>query len=148
METEIRRAVLADLDELLPLVHGYRAFYEQAHDADEERAFIARMLRDATGAIFLARRAGAAIGFAQLFHAHSTVRLGTSLILEDLFVEPGARGGGVASALLAAACAYAREIGAVGMFLETAADNAVARRVYERAGWQRERVFVKYNAPE
>jgi ribosomal protein S18 acetylase RimI-like enzyme len=45
------------------------------------------------------------------------------------------------------AAAHAREIGATGMFLETAMDNQPAQRVYERAGWTREGRFFKYNAP-
>ncbi len=144
---EIERARLAGIEELLPLVRGYREFYGQRHDAAAEHAFVQRMLRDETGAIFLARGDGAAVGFVQLFRTYSTVWLGTALILEDLFVDPRARRRGVGAALLRAARAYAREIGAAGMFLETADDNRAAQRLYEREGWQRERVFLKYNAP-
>jgi len=42
---------------------------------------------------------------------------------------------------------YAREIGAVGLFLETAVDNLIAQRVSERSGWTKEGRFLKYNAP-
>ena len=67
-------------------------------------------------------------------------------MLRDLFVVARARGGGVATQLLSRAMQYAREIGAVGMFLETAINNVTAQRVYERAGWTREAQFYKYNA--
>ena len=106
-----------------------------------------RNLSEQRSTVFVAQDDGVAIGFAQLFQTYSTVWLGPSLILEDLYVVPAARGCGVATALLERASAYAREIGAVGMFLETAMDNAAAQRVYERAGWTREGRFYKYNAP-
>lgn len=148
MRLEIARATIDDLEALLPLVNGYRVFYEREPEPHSEREFLERNLRDGRSTIFLARDAvgGSIVGFVQLFQTYSTVWLGPQLILEDLFVAPSARGGGAATKLLESAEAYAREIGAVGMFLETAMDNATAQRVYERAGWTRENRFYKYNA--
>jgi GNAT superfamily N-acetyltransferase len=143
----ISRAGPSDLEALLPLVAAYRVFYEQAPDARGERDYLASNLERERSTIFLARDADRVVGFVQLFQTHSTVFLGPHLILEDLFVAPEARGGGIAALLLDRALAYAREIGAAGMFLETAMDNAVAQRAYERAGWTREGRFFKYNAP-
>jgi GNAT superfamily N-acetyltransferase len=145
---EIRRATLEDLDALLPMVASYRSFYGQTPDAARERELIAAHLRDARSTVFWARdEHGMPIGFVQLFLTYSTVRLGPSLILEDLFVIETARRAGVATKLLHRAFEHAREIEAVGMFLETAFDNAAAQRAYERAGWSREAQFYKYNAP-
>ncbi len=145
---EIRRATLDDAELLLPLVRGYREFYKQSHDPDGERAFISNHLANGSSVVFLAfDDAGTAVGFAQLFQTFSTVHLSSTIILEDLFVSPQARGGGAASALLEAANRYAREHGASQMFLETAMDNTIAQRVYERNGWTREAHFYKYNAP-
>jgi ribosomal protein S18 acetylase RimI-like enzyme len=145
---EIARATIDDLEALLPLVTAYRVFYERDPEAQRERAFVERNLNDGRSTIFLARETerDSIVGFVQLFQTYSTVWLGPQLILEDLFVAPEARGGGAATKLLERAEAYAREIGAVGMFLETAMDNETAQRVYERAGWTRENRFYKYNA--
>jgi GNAT superfamily N-acetyltransferase len=144
----IGRTTIDDLDALLPLVTAYRVFYEQEPDTSRERELLAGHLRDRTSTIYLARdERGEAIGFAQLFQTQSTVRLGPSLILEDLFVAPHARHSGVATALLERAIEHARAIGAVAMFLETAMNNVAAQIVYERAGWTREAHFYKYNAP-
>lgn len=144
----IRRASVDDTELLQPLVRGYREFYKQAHDADGERAFIREHLANGTSVVFLALDdSGNAVGFAQLFQTFSTVHLSSTIILEDLFVAPQARGGGAASALLDAARDHAHECGASQMFLETAMDNATAQRVYERNGWTREARFYKYNAP-
>jgi GNAT superfamily N-acetyltransferase len=146
MTVTIARATIEDLDALLPLVTAYRVFYHQEPDAKRERAFLAQHLETETSTIFIAWLDGNAAGFAQLFQTFSTVRLGPSLILEDLYVVPAARGAGVAGELLARASDYARDLGATGMFLETATDNLTAQRVYERAGWRREAQFYKYNA--
>src|SRR5262249_11680779 len=135
----VRRATIGDLDELMPLVTAYRVFYEQRPDPQREREMIERHLRENRSTIFIEfGDDGAAAGFAQLFQTYSTVWLGPQLILEDLFVNPAVRRGGIASRLLERSMEYAREIGAVGMFLETAMDNATAQAVYERAGWTRE----------
>ncbi len=143
----VRRATPADLEALLPLVHGYRRFYRQEHDAQRERAFMEAHLRDGTSVVYVAEEDGTLVGFVQLFHTFSTVFLAPALILEDLFVDPGVRGRGVGSALIGAAEEYARAIGAAVMFLETAVDNVPAQAVYERKGWTRESQFYKYNAP-
>jgi ribosomal protein S18 acetylase RimI-like enzyme len=147
MHLTIERATINDLTCLLPLVAAYRAFYQRSADAGRERSLITQHLETGTSTIFIARVDGRAAGFVQLFQTYSTVMLGPQLILEDLFVDPGSRGGGVATKLLERAGAFACETGATGMFLETAMDNSTAQRVYERAGWTREARFYKYNAP-
>lgn len=145
--TNIRRAQIDDLERVLPLVQAYRVFYKQQPDLERERAFVSARLREAAAAIYLAEIERTACGFVQLFKTHSTVHLANAWILEDLFVAPPHRGAGIASALLERAVRHAQDDGASGMFLETAHDNANAQRVYERAGWTRERHFYKYNAP-
>ena len=148
MTVSIERAVAGDLDAVLPLVAGYRIFYRQQAQPEHERAFVHANLEDERSVIFIAYEDRAdPSGFVQLFQTYSTVWLGPQLILEDLFVKPEARGSGIASKLLERALQYAREIEAVGMFLETAMDNHTAQSVYERAGWTREGKFYKYNAP-
>jgi len=145
----LRRATAADLDALMPLVSAYRVFYEQRSDLPRERELIERHLRENRSIIFMAfGDDGKAIGFVQLFQTYSTVWLGPALILEDLFVNPNVRRSGAATKLLERSMEYAREIGAVGMFLETAMDNVPAQTVYERAGWTREGHFYKYNSPQ
>ena len=149
METTVivRRAVPADLEALLPLVSAYRRFYGQPSDPAGEGRFMAKHLRDDSSVVFFARCEGSAAGFVQLFESWSTVWLAPVLLLEDLFVDEAYRDRGIATQLINAAVSFAREAGAVAMFLETAADNERAQAVYEREGWRREEQFVKYNAP-
>jgi ribosomal protein S18 acetylase RimI-like enzyme len=147
MDAAVRRATIADLESLLPLVEGYRRFYKQQPSPERERRFIEQHLRDGTSIIYIAEVDAKPAGFMQLFKSYSTVHLANVWILEDLFVAPDFRRRGTAEALLAAALKHARDDGASSMFLETAHDNETAQRVYERAGWTREGRFYKYNAP-
>lgn len=143
----IRRGTPGDLDAILPLVGGYRVFYEQPPDEARERAFIESHLRDHTSVVYLAHVDGKAAGFVQLFKTYSTVHLEPCWILEDLFVAEDYRHRGVAGALLARGLQHAMDDGAAGMFLETAHDNVAAQALYEKSGWKRETRFIKYNAP-
>lgn len=78
---------------------------------------------------------GGAVGISQLYPIFSSVAARPRWLLNDLFVIPGARGRGVARALLEGARRLAAETGAAGSDLATAPDNAAARRLYESTGW-------------
>jgi ribosomal protein S18 acetylase RimI-like enzyme len=54
--------------------------------------------------------------------------------MEDLFVAPEARGGGVAEALIEACAERCRERGAPKLEWLTATDNQRAQAVYDRVG--------------
>jgi ribosomal protein S18 acetylase RimI-like enzyme len=62
--------------------------------------------------------------------------------LEDLFVEPAARGQGAGRALIEATAARAREEGCDELYWITATDNATARRLYDRVATLSD--FVRY----
>src|SRR3954464_13709931 len=137
----IARATEADLPELLHLMRGYCEFYEVA-PADEEllamsRALIADPERE--GLQLIARdHSGAAIGFATIFWSWSTLSASRIGVMNDLYVAPEGRGGGVADALIAACLARVRERGATSLGWQTARDNERAQAVYERVGARRE----------
>ncbi|MBV8927582.1 MAG: GNAT family N-acetyltransferase [Mycobacteriaceae bacterium] len=58
-----------------------------------------------------------------------------TVYLYSLWLDPAVRGHGLAQELLAAALQWARGLGAKRMHLRVAADNFVARGVYERFGF-------------
>jgi GNAT superfamily N-acetyltransferase len=134
-----------DLGDLLPLMRAYCDFYEVA-PADEallelSRALIADPERE--GVQLLARdEDGAAVGFATVFWTWSTTRG----VMNDLFVAPAGRGGGVADALIAACAERCRERGAVSLTWQTALDNARAQAVYDRVGARRSQ-WLDYDLP-
>jgi RimJ/RimL family protein N-acetyltransferase len=53
-----------------------------------------------------------------------------------MYVGPSARGAGVASGIMNRLVAHARDMGLRAIYLELAADNAPARKLYERSGFR------------
>ncbi|WP_202840668.1 GNAT family N-acetyltransferase [Luteimonas saliphila] len=136
MDTAVARASPADLEALAGLFDAYRQFYDQPSDPARARDWLRARLRFGESVVFVARRGGDMVGFAQLYPMYSSVRTARTWILNDLFVAPSARRLGVATALLRVSEAFARADGAAAISLETHRDNQVARAAYRAAGWQ------------
>lgn len=129
------RAGPADLDALALLFDAYRQFYGQASDVPRAREWLRERLRFGESTVIVATLAGKPVGFTQLYPMYSSVRTARTWILNDLYVDAGARRKGIARALLDAAVQFARADGAAGISLETTQDNAAARALYRAAGW-------------
>lgn len=140
----ITRAGVEDLDALLPLFMGYLDFYGRRHAPTEARAFLHERIARGESTVFVARRDSRAVGFVQLYPAFGSLSLRPSWILNDLFVAPEARGRGVAEALMRRARELGAATGACEIFLQTARDNAVAQRLYDRLGYTRDDHFLVY----
>lgn len=138
MTIAIRQASPADAPILAPLLDAYRQFYGQPADLARAHAWLRERLERGESVVLAAEREGMPVGFAQLFPTFSSVRTARVWILNDLFVSPQARRGGVARALLDAAADHARHLGAAYITLETMRDNTPARALYRAAGWQEE----------
>jgi GNAT superfamily N-acetyltransferase len=143
---EIRPAAEGDIPALIPLMRGYCEFYESdPSDAglDEmARALIAS--EDDQGMLLVAEdEGGEVVGFAAVGWKWSSLRGARIAVLEDLFVDPEARGRGAADALIEACAARARANGAPVMTWLTAPDNHRAQAVYDRVGGRSE-AFLEY----
>lgn len=66
--------------------------------------------------------------------------------LKRMYVDPAARGRGLARALLAALVAHARDAGMVRLLLETGTEQPEAIALYESEGWQPVPAFGHYAA--
>jgi ribosomal protein S18 acetylase RimI-like enzyme len=139
-----RRATLADLDAVARLFDGYRQFYRQPSDLPLATNFIRERLSGADAVILVAEKNGRVVGFTQLYPCFSSVSARRIWILNDLFVEPQARGSGAGRSLLDAAAAFARETGALRIELETETSNTSAQRLYEAAGYEPTRDTIRY----
>jgi GNAT superfamily N-acetyltransferase len=142
MLMHIRQATLNELELIATLFDAYRQFYGQPTDIDAAMLFLSeRFLKDQS-VIFLATHTnGNAVGFTQLFPSFSSVSMARTFILNDLYVVPEARRGGVGSQLLAAAALYARMAGAIRLTLSTAIDNSDAKALYVSQGWKQDEAF-------
>lgn len=72
----------------------------------------------------------------------------TTAELKRMYVDPGARGGGVASALITAAEESAAARGRTRMILECGSDQPAAAALYERRGYTRIDNFGTYGGYE
>jgi GNAT superfamily N-acetyltransferase len=132
-EFVLRDVAPADHEQWSDLYRAYRRFYKLV----EDDAVVATTWGWVSGrehgirGIVAANSEGRLIALANLrsFARPSTATLG--LYLDDLFTDPISRGSGVATALLARASEIAAEGGANIVRWITAADNAVARNVYD-----------------
>lgn len=141
---QIKRATTSDLDDAAPLFDAYRQFYGQRSDVAAARAFLDERLRRDESVIFLAVEDSEALGFTQLYPSFSSVSLKRLWVLNDLFVGPKVRRGGVGRRLLDRAREWAIETSAKGLVLATAVDNSKARALYESCGWKRDDEFQHY----
>jgi GNAT superfamily N-acetyltransferase len=142
-ETAVRALQPGDREAWEPLWQGYLTFYKATLASDVTNATWRRFFDplERLGA-FVAERDGRLIGIAHYLLHRSTWAPLCYCYLEDLFVEPSARGGGAGRALIAAVEAAAREAGASRLYWITHETNQTAQNLYnqvaERPG------FVQY----
>ena len=128
-----------DYDDVLPLITDYQRFYGVAAPDDaRNRTFFTRFLEDGgAGCILGARRHGRLVGYACLYYTMSSVEAEDIVVMNDLYVVPDARGGGVGRRLIEATTEVARSRGVGRLRWSTALDNRRAQRLYERMGAER-----------
>jgi ribosomal protein S18 acetylase RimI-like enzyme len=143
-EVSIRRATSADLDAAARLFTGYLRFSGRETPESEARVFIGERLARQDSVFYLAEADGEALGFTQLYPSFASLSLAPSWFLNDLYVDPSARGRGVGEALMQAARSLAQQEGAAELMLQTARTNATAQRLYEKLGWVRDDEFLVY----
>ena len=129
----IRDLTAADHAAWLPLWQGYLDFYREALD-DETTALTFERLVDPAEAMFglVAERDGQMVGIVHGVPHRATWAKTGYLYLEDLFVRPDLRGGGVGRALIEAVYARADALGSARVYWMTAADNKTAQTLYDK----------------
>jgi GNAT superfamily N-acetyltransferase len=135
----------AQLEQLLPLIAAYQHFYE-VEDVDEERnrAFFARFIAPSDDGLLLgAWRGEQLLGYACLYWHFTSLVPAETVLMNDLFVDPAARGQGVGRALIEAAASVARERGAHHLEWAAAPDNKTAQRLYDATGAARS-TWIEY----
>ena len=109
----IRPAAEADVSDIARLIRELAAYEKLLHVCRVDETSLREHLfgeRPYVEAI-VAEVEGAAVGFALYFHNYSTFRSTPGLYLEDLYVEPQHRGGGIGKALLERVVELAAERG-------------------------------------
>jgi GNAT superfamily N-acetyltransferase len=132
MTVLIRDAAPADETQWRALWSAYLAYYRTDLAPQVTDATWARILDpDSRMSCRLAEQDGSIVGFAVWHHHLASWHVADDCYLEDLFVAPDARGGGVGRALLDDLFALARARGFGRIYWHTNTDNARARALYD-----------------
>jgi ribosomal protein S18 acetylase RimI-like enzyme len=139
----IRRATIADMEQLVVLFDEYRQFYSQLSDTARARAFLTERIEKNQSIIFVAEDINRLVGFIQMYPTFSSVSMQPDMIMNDLYVFPDSRKKGTGKELLEMAKQFVVNNGYKGLWIETANDNP-ARSLYESLGWEKDVAFVHY----
>lgn len=122
-----------DFEGWAELYAGYAAFYA-VEQSEAMRETVWGWLMDPGHGTegLVAEHDGRLIGLAHFRAYPRPVTASLGGFLDDLFVDPAARGGGVASGLIEAVAGVGRARGWLLIRWITADDNTVARSVYDR----------------
>ncbi|MGV8883753.1 MAG: GNAT family N-acetyltransferase [Rhodoglobus sp.] len=111
----------------------YGVFYETGFDRAVLDGVWAWLMDDAADVrAFVAVEGDEVIGFTHYRPQPDTFTAAPAWFLDDLFVDPAARGSGAATALIEAVAEYATAHGGGTLRWITADDNHRAQRVYDR----------------
>ena len=145
MRHSIELVTARDLADLLPLMRAYCDFYEAAPSDDALLGVSRALLADpdrAGGQLIARDERSSASGFATLFWTWDTLEGCAIAVMNDLYVVPEARGGGLGDRLIDACVERCRARGLTRMDWQTAPENARAQRIYDRRGARREAAVV------
>ena len=128
----IRKAEPGDEARWRELWAGYVDFY-RGSVAEEATALTWARILDPDSRIeaLVAERDGRVEGICNYLYHDSTWSTQPICYLQDLFVDPAARGGGLAKRLILACEEAAREKGAFRLYWQTQEYNAPARSLYD-----------------
>jgi len=144
MTTTIRPLRAADEAEWRRLWTGYLEFYKASVPEEVYRTTFARLQGDDPHDFhgLIAEQDGKAIGLTHyLFHRHCW-RIENVIYLQDLYVDPSARGTGAGRALIEAVYAAGDAAGCPTVYWLTQDFNATARQLYDRIA--KVTPFIKY----
>jgi GNAT superfamily N-acetyltransferase len=146
VEVRVEPITEEQYETLVPMIAAYQGFYEATDIRDERnREFFRRFLAPSEDGLLIgAWRGDELVGYACLYWHFSSTKAVETVLMNDLFVDEGSRGGGVGRALIEAAAAVARERGSPILEWSTAPDNATAQRLYDSTGAERS-TWIEYS---
>ena len=136
MTCEIRPAAVEDIAAVLGLLRELAAFEGKLERVQVSEALLAEYAFGAHACIemLLGTLDGRAVSYAIFFPHFGSYRGRPWLFLEDLYVQPSARGAGVGRAMMAHLAGIVRERGWAGMTWGVMDWNEAAFRFYEGLG--------------
>lgn len=135
----------ADLDAMAGLLGDLFALEADfTPDRDKQLAALRWILdRPAHGRLFVLRDEGRVVGMANALISISTAEGGPVLVLEDVAIKAGHRGGGHGRRLVEHVLAWAAAEGMSRVTLLADRDNVAALAFYERIGFEKSAMVVR-----
>jgi ribosomal protein S18 acetylase RimI-like enzyme len=133
-EIQVRRATGDDAAAIARLLHDFNLEFEEPTPGVETLAERARHLLE-RGEITALLAGDGPDGLAVMRFRPALWSEGLETYLQELYVVPALRGGGIGRALLEASIEFAREKGADGIDLNTGETDTAARALYESMGF-------------
>ena len=125
------------LAQILPLIAAFHGEEELETTPDMQQAGILPILEGSPcGAAYLVGPTRAPIGYIVITFGWSVEFGGLDGFVDELFIRPTVRGRGIASEVLASLPRALAGAGLRALHLEVGANNAAARRLYERSGFR------------
>ncbi len=135
-EPRFRPATRDDIDTLVPIVREFYADEGIPWDEAMLREALDALLRDpANGRLLLIERDGVLAGYIVIGFCFSLEFGGRYGLLDELYVRPAQRGGGLGKYALAEVEAVCRRQGLRAVRLEVSNDNEHAHGIYQRSGY-------------
>jgi GNAT superfamily N-acetyltransferase len=136
----IETARNADLAPIVQLLRTQLAEHDIALTEQSLQRATRGLIEDHTrGRILTARVDGELVGVAVISFLWTLEHGGPAAWLDEVYVAPARRGGGIGRQLVEAAMQVARDNGCIALDLEVDAGHEVAERLYERLGFRRHR---------
>ena len=132
MSIKIRPIAAADKEIWLKLFKDYIIFYKSQLSDEQYELTWQRLNSGFNINGLLAELDGKVVGFTHYIFRPSTWAVEDFCYLEDLFVDPTVRGGGVGRALIKAVEEIAIAKGSKRLYWTTAPDNETARKLYDK----------------
>ena len=142
----IRKATLADLDQLTVLFDQYLVFYKKPSNHKKHRAYLKERIENDEAIVFLAfDDEDQAVGFALNYVTFSSLLLKKIIILNDLYVDSKTRKNGTGEKLIQATIGLAKEIDTNLIRLRTSKGNLIAQKLYHKMGFVRDEHLYGYD---
>ena len=132
MSITIRPITVSDKARWLELFKEYVVFYKSKLSDEQFELTWQRIHSDFNIKALIAELDGQIVGLAHYIFRPSTWEVEDFCYLEDLYVDPKVRGGGVGRALINELEKIATAKGSKWLYWTTAPDNEIARKLYDK----------------
>lgn len=122
-----------NIEEILPLIRQYQAFYKVADICDSKnRIFFSQFSETSPlGCLFLFRQNGEVVAFSTVYFSFASTITAKVAVLNDMYTIPQQRGQGIGRQLIEHCRAFAEKQGAARLQWVTAPDNEQAQKLYD-----------------